>query len=97
MGEFLSSMEEGREPETTWSAELKALWLCKKGNWTKAHDLAQNAGTRDGDWIHAHLHRIEGDLENAAYWYSRAGRKQSSESIEREWREITEEILSSTD
>ena len=97
MSEFLSSIEEREEPASEWTNELKALWWCKKGNWVKAHDLAQNAGSSDGDWIHAYLHRLEGDLGNAAYWYSRAGRKQSTESIEREWSEITEVILISSD
>jgi len=97
IAEFLSSIEEREEPVFEWTTELKALWWCKKGNWVKAHDLAQDAGSREGDWIHAHLHRVEGDLGNAGYWYSRAGRRQGRQSVEQEWAEITEEILTSYD
>jgi len=97
MAEFLSSIEEGEEPAAEWTTELKALWWCKKGNWAKSHDLAQDAGSSDGDWVHAHLHRVEGDLGNAGYWYSRAGRKQGTQSVEQEWTEITAEMLSSFD
>jgi hypothetical protein len=53
---------------------LQALWHAFHDNWDRAHDLAQEAHSRDGDWVHAYLHRKEGDTGNAGYWYSRAGR-----------------------
>ena len=57
---------------------LRALWLEARGDWDGAHAAAQragDAGDRAGDWVHAYLHRVEGDEGNAAYWYARAGRK----------------------
>jgi len=92
MSEFLSSIEEREEPASEWTNELKALWWCKKGNWVKAHDLAQDAGSREGDWIHAHLHRVEGDLGNASYWYSRAGKPKACSNLVDEWEEIVREL-----
>ena len=53
---------------------MKSLWWAKKGNWEKAHNIAQDIATNDGSRIHAYLHRVEGDLGNAAYWYRRAGK-----------------------
>ena len=92
MSEFLSSIEEREEPASESTNELKALWWCKKGNWVKAHDLAQDVGSREGDWIHAHLHRVEGDLGNASYWYSRAGKPKACSSLVDEWEEIVREL-----
>ncbi len=54
---------------------LHALWLEAKGDWEGAHAAAQRGGDRAGDWVHAYLHRVEGDAGNAGYWYARAGRK----------------------
>ena len=71
---------------------LQALWQAKAGQWDRAHELAQNAGNREGDWVHAHLHREEGDLGNANYWYSRAGRKMPDCSLEEEWNQIVDEL-----
>ena len=64
--EIFNSTESLAEPPPTLSLELQSLWWLKKGDWDKAHDLAQDVGSKQGDWIHAHLHRIEGDLANAA-------------------------------
>ena len=65
------------------------------GNWEKAHDLAEDEGSKDGDWVHAYLHRVEGDLGNAAYWYKRASRPvKQKESLEEEWKEIVIHFLS---
>ena len=52
----------------------RALWYAAKGNWSRAHELVQNDPSRDAAWIHAHLHRVEGDLGNARYWYHQAGK-----------------------
>ena len=54
---------------------LHALWLEAKGDWDGAHEAAQRDGDRAGDWVHAYLHRVEGDEGNAGYWYARAGRR----------------------
>ena len=60
--EFLHSIESDPQPDSTLCVELQALWWVKKGDWERAHDLAQDAGSMEGDWIHAHLHRVEGDF-----------------------------------
>lgn len=52
-----------------------ASWCEARGEWERAHELAQRAGSREGDWVHAYLHRVEGDEANAGYWYARAGRR----------------------
>src|SRR4051812_36627644 len=57
------------------SLPLQALWFDSRGEWERAHEVCQQAKNRDGDWVHAYLHRKEGDLGNAGYWYARAGRK----------------------
>ena len=61
-------------PEPPREAPLAALWYAHRGNWDAAHVLVQDAAGPDAAWVHAHLHRAEGDLGNAGYWYRRAGR-----------------------
>ena len=56
------------------SGPLLALWWAGRGEWEKAHEVAQEIETRDGSWVHAYLHWVEGDAFNAAYWYRRARR-----------------------
>jgi len=72
---------------------LKALWFCKKGDWEKAHDIAQGVPTSLGSAIHAYLHRLEGDQANANYWYSQAGREPYSGSLEGELESLLLEAL----
>jgi hypothetical protein len=60
-------------PPAGLSAPLAALWHIEKGDWDAAHVLVQDDGSRAGAWVHAHIHRMEGDLWNARYWYGRAG------------------------
>jgi hypothetical protein len=93
--EFEKSVAENDQPPEGLSPELESLWLTRKDRWDSAHDVAQDIHTRTGSWIHALLHRIEGDLGNAAYWYSRAGRPaiRSTGGIEEEWQEITRFVL----
>jgi hypothetical protein len=80
-------------PPAGLGVPLTALWWIAKDNWDKAHALVQGDGGSDAAWIHAHLHRIEGDLSNAAYWYRRAGRNPSSASLDAEWSEIAAALL----
>ncbi len=80
-------------PPTNLSQPLTALWWVAKGDWEKAHSLAQQTPTPDGAWVHAHLHRVEGDLDNAGYWYGRAGKPVSSVMLEAEWDQIASELL----
>jgi hypothetical protein len=72
---------------------LGALWHDAHGDWEKAHELAQGAHSREGDWVHAYLHRKEGDAGNAAYWYSRAGRPVAQSTLDKEWTAIATELL----
>lgn len=91
---FESSLESGAESPAELGDELKALWHDAKGDWGKAHELCQRAGSRDGDWVHAYLHRVEGDLSNASYWYHRSGQPKFEGSHKEEWRSIVQELLS---
>jgi hypothetical protein len=69
------------------------LWWDAKGDWEKAHAVAQDVAGADGAWVHAYLHRKEGDAGNAAYWYRRAGRAAAMEDSRSEWEEIVREML----
>jgi hypothetical protein len=84
-------------PPVGLSKLAKTLWLARAGQWDAAHDLCQNLPGTAGSWIHAYLHREEGDDSNAAYWYSRAGKRMppSSLSIAEEWTQIAGELLNS--
>jgi hypothetical protein len=85
----------GEQPPADVNSALAALWYAGKGDWDKAHTIAQDIPTRDGSWVHAWLHRKEGDEGNAHYWYSRAGRKIPPVlSLDDEWAEIVTALLS---
>jgi hypothetical protein len=75
------------------SAALTALWHDARGDWEAAHRVAQDIGTPDGSWIHAYLHRKEGDAGNAAYWYRRAAKAVPSSSLDAEWEAIVTVLL----
>lgn len=81
------------EPPAGLSPALQALWQEAHGDWDEAHRLAQQQDDRDGAWVHAYLHRKEGDASNAAYWYRRAGRPVSSRAFADEWHEIAGALL----
>ena len=72
---------------------LLALWHDAKGDWDGAHSVAQDIESPDGAWIHAYLHRKEGDASNAAYWYRRAGKPVARVTLEEEWEEIAAALL----
>ena len=77
-----------------FSGALLALWWDAKGDWEQAHEVAQETGGGDGAWVHAYLHRKEGDLGNAAYWYRQAVRPVERGDLQEEWRSIVAELLS---
>jgi hypothetical protein len=81
-----------RPPEEL-SLPLAALWWDAKGDWTKAHESAQQNKRPAGAWVHAYLHRKEGDLSNAGYWYQRAGKPPSRMPPDKEWTEIVNSLL----
>ena len=72
---------------------IRALWHDALGDWDKAHAVAQDVETADGSWVHAYLHRKEGDLGNAGYWYRRAGQPIATGPLEDEWRRIAGALL----
>ena len=67
---------------------VEAMWWEARGDWDRAHQLAQSVDTPKGAWVHAYLHRKEGDLSNADYWYRRAGRRRPGGPLDAEWTEI---------
>ena len=71
---------------------LRALQLDKEGDWDGAHDIAQSVSSQNGSRVHAYLHRKEGDLSNASYWYRRAGISVPSLSLDQEWQELFDEF-----
>jgi hypothetical protein len=75
------------------SRPLQALWHDAHGDWDRAHELAQQAGGAEGDWVHAYLHRKEGDDGNARYWYFRAGQVKPNGPFQDEWAEIAAALL----
>jgi len=80
-------------PSTSLAGPLLALWWDARGDWDRAHEVAQDVGDADGAWVHAYLHRKEGDLSNAAYWYSRARRPAAKDDLAAEWERIVSELL----
>jgi hypothetical protein len=80
-------------PPSNLSLALVALWWDAKGNWSKAHESAQQDNGPAGAWVHAYLHRKEGDSSNAAYWYRQAGKPRAHIPLEEEWKEIVTALL----
>jgi hypothetical protein len=72
---------------------ILALWHDARGDWDTAHTLAQEVDNTDGAWVHAYLHRKEGDVGNAAYWYRRAGQPVATDSLTAEWERIVVLLL----
>lgn len=79
------------------SGPLLALWHAGRGDWDAAHETAQADKSRDGSWVHAYLHRVEGDLGNAGYWYARAGRPMPTAEVtlKEEWSALVRQFLDS--
>lgn len=91
--EFRETLTAGSPPKGL-SIPLQALWQAAKGDWEKAHHLVQDDESSAAAWVHAHLHRKEGDLSNARYWYSKAGKDASNLDLDREWVEIVRTLTS---
>ena len=94
--QFFSSLEsDDATPPADASKQAQALWLVEKGKWHEAHELCNEISGPAGSWIHAYLHRVEGDLGNASYWYSRAGRETppASVSLRSEWMNLVSELV----
>lgn len=84
-----------KTPPAGLSPALAALWWAGRSNWDKAHDIVMSEDGADCAWVHAYLHRVEGDLENAGYWYRRARRKAAMGELAEEWAEIAAALLTS--
>jgi hypothetical protein len=94
MAAFKSSLS-GAAPAPQFDAPLAALWWAAKGGWDAAHKLVQDEATADAAWVHAYLHRVEGDLGNAGYWYRQAGKPVATGSLDAEWERIASVLLGS--
>ena len=92
LSEFKISLVENLPPDNL-SVYLLALWFDGKGNWNKAHNVIQDVEDKKAAAIHAYLHRKEGDIGNADYWYSCAGKKRKDISLEKEWEELVDEMM----
>jgi hypothetical protein len=85
----------GEKPPAEISPALVALWWAGKDDWDKAHKIVMDEGGADCAWVHAYLHRVEGDLDNAGYWYRQARRAKAAGSVAAEWNEIAAALLKS--
>jgi hypothetical protein len=80
-------------PPAKAEAPLAALWHAARGDWDKAHALVQDEESATAAWVHAHLHRVEGDEGNAGYWYRRAGKPHAKVSHDEEWKQLADALL----
>jgi hypothetical protein len=80
-------------PPANISVYLESLWFDGKGDWDKSHTIIQDVADKNASWIHAYLHKKEGDIGNADYWYNKAGRKRPSVSLDEEWEQIVNAFL----
>ena len=84
----------GSQPPADLSPYVSALWYDARGDWSRAHEIIQEIETPTAAWIHAYLHRKEGDHSNAGYWYRNAEKPfPSNQSIEEEWRSLVDQLL----
>jgi len=89
---FRASLAAAAPPEEL-SPALQGLWWDGKGDWDRAHECAQDRDDADGAAVHAYLHRKEGDLANARYWYARAGRQPATDALDAEWARLVADLL----
>lgn len=90
--QFIGSLQEQAPPQQL-SPLLQALWYDGKEDWERSHNVAQDINDRNGSWIHAYLHRKEGDLSNARYWYHKAGKSEPNVSLKEEWKMLVRAFL----
>jgi hypothetical protein len=92
LAEFEASLRASAPPAGV-DGPLAALWHERRGDWDRAHEIAQDIAGSSGSWVHAYLHRREGDQSNAAYWYRQAGKPVARGSLDDEWRAIVHTLL----
>lgn len=90
--EFKQSLAKAKPP-SDFSTALKGLWWAGKDEWSRAHNLVMDDGGADCAWVHAYLHRVEGDLDNAGYWYRQARRPAATGDLAAEWAAIAAALL----
>ena len=88
---FKASLNDPAPPDV--DAALVALWHDARGDWATAHKVAQDVNDHSGAWVHAYLHRKEGDVDNARYWYGQAEKPAATDSLTAEWDRIASELL----
>ena len=93
LAEFKRSLSKPRPPAEL-NAALTGLWWAGKDDWDKADKIVMDEAGKDCAWVHAYLHRVEGDLENAGYWYRQAGKPAASGALEAEYEAIAQTLLS---
>jgi hypothetical protein len=96
LAEFKRSLAWDRPPAGLAPA-LTGLWWAGRDDWKRAHAIVMDEGGKDCAWVHAHLHRVEGDDGNAAYWYRRAGKPPESAGLKAEWAAIASTLLVATE
>ncbi len=89
---FKETLTADRPPGAA-SIYLQALWYDGKGDWNGSHELIQDLPDKNASWIHAYLHRKEGDIWNADYWYRKAGKKRPAVTLEEEWAQLVQAFL----
>ena len=92
MAAYIKSLD-GAAPAPNLSAPLVGLWWAAKSDWDRAHKIVQDEDSRDAAWVHAYLHRVEGDLGNAGYWYRQAHKPVAATPLETEWEAIVSAML----
>jgi hypothetical protein len=90
--EFEQSLK-SKAPPPGLAAAVAALWWARQGDWDQAHTIVMKADGRDAAWVHAYLHRVEGDVGNAAYWYRQAKKPAASGALDAEWQAIVTVLL----
>jgi hypothetical protein len=92
LSEFKRTLAKANPPAGLAPA-LTALWWAGKDEWDTAHKIVMDEADEDSAWVHAYLHRVEGDLPNARYWYRQAQRPVASQPLAAEWDAIAEALL----
>lgn len=91
--EFSQLIEKHERCPESLPPSLQGLWYDKKGDWDMAHEVVQNASDADSAWVHAYLHRKEGDEVNARHWYRRSGQPEFKAGLDQEWEQIASDLL----